>query len=160
MKTYTCDPCPFCDESHSGTDCPYVPIHKSKRGFICGAFDLLHAGHIYTFRECKKYCDFLVVGLQVDPSVQRHEKHKPVETMFERWMRLRGCKFVDQIIPYETDNDLQNILATQNLDIRFLDEAYMQNKEEIIGEEYVSIKYLPRNHSFSSSDLRERMAGK
>jgi len=76
------------------------------RGFTCGALDLLHAGHLIMLKECKAQCDYLIVGLQTDPSIDRPEKHKPVETIEERMIRLQGCKYVDKIVVYETEKDL------------------------------------------------------
>lgn len=127
-------------------------------GFICGAFDLLHPGHILAFKLAKNNCDRLVVGLQVDPSVDRKDKNKPVETIFERYLRLKECKYVNEIIPYETEEDLLNILKTIEIDVRFLDEDYENlYKQKITGEDIVPIKFLPRKHSFSSRKLIERL---
>ena len=125
------------------------------RGFIAGAFDLLHPGHIYTLRECKMRCDKLVVGLHVDPSLERPSKNKPVETVFERFIRLAACKYVDEIVPYETENDLLNILHTLNLDIRFLDEGYSKTGR-ITGGDIVPIVFIERKHNWSSRRLRNR----
>ena len=127
------------------------------RGFIAGAFDLLHPGHIYTLRECKMRCDKLVVGLHVNPSLERPSKNKPVETVFERFIRLAACKYVDEIVPYETEEDLLNILHTLNLDIRFLDVEYSQLPERITGKDIVPIVFIEREHSWSSRRLRKRI---
>lgn len=125
-----------------------------KIGFICGAWDLLHSGHIFTFKKCKKYCDFLVVGLHVDPSVERANKNKPIETVYERFCRLQACKYVDMIIPYETEEDLRNLLITQDIHIRFLGDDSKGGK--ITGRDIVPIKYIRRDHTYSSSGLRKR----
>jgi glycerol-3-phosphate cytidylyltransferase len=125
-------------------------------GFICGAWDLLHPGHLYTLHECKRYCDKLVVGLHVDPSKERKGKGKSVQTIFERWLQLRDCKWVDKIIPYESELDLLNILSMGDFDIRFLGEDYLTRKD-ITGKDIVPIKYIKRNHSYSSSELRNRL---
>lgn len=127
------------------------------RGFICGAFDLLHTGHVYTLGECKKYCDHLTVGLHVDPSNERVKKNKPIETVFERYIRLKGCRFVDDIIPYETNEDLINLLAIGNFDIRFLGTDYKDRQEDIIGKDIVPIKYIDRKHTYSTTKLRQRL---
>lgn len=127
------------------------------RGFIAGAFDLLHAGHILAFKEAKKYCDFLIVGLQVDPSIQRKFKNKPVQGILERQIQLNGCEDVDQIVVYETEKDLEIILANFDIDIRFLDENYFNDQESITGKEIVKIKYLPRQHPYSSTRLRKKL---
>jgi len=128
-----------------------------KRGVIFGAWDLLHAGHIFTLRDCKENCDHLTVCLQVDPSIQRDSKNRPVQTMFERWVQLMGCKYVDRIIPYEYEEDIINILTGMNFDVRFLGEDYKNSFKPITGKDIVPIVYLKRNHSYSSSELRERI---
>lgn len=128
-----------------------------KTGFICGAFDLLHAGHIVTLRECKQRCDHLIVGLHVNPSNERDTKNKPVETIFERYVRLSGCKYVDEIIPYETNEDLLNLLQTTPIDVRFLGTDYQNKEDLIIGEDIVPIEYIPRYHTYSTSSLRRRL---
>lgn len=127
------------------------------KGFICGAFDLLHPGHIYTLRECKKACDWLVVGLHVNPKNERKNKNKPVETVFERYVRLMGCRYVDEVIPYETNEDLINLLNTCDLDIRFLGSEYRRHEDKIIGIEIVPIKYIWRKHNYSTTELRKRI---
>ena len=80
------------------------------KGFTCGAFDLLHAGHIKMLKEIKSQCDYLIVGLQTDPSIDRPQKHKPIETIEERLIRLKSCKYVDKIVVYDTELDLYNLL--------------------------------------------------
>ena len=77
-------------------------------GFTCGAFDLTHAGHYLMFEEVKKKCDYLIVGLQVDPSIDRKDKHKPIQSLKERLIQLRACKHIDEIIIYKTENDGQD----------------------------------------------------
>ena len=126
-----------------------------KVGFIAGAFDLLHPGHIHALAFASYHCDFLIVGLHVDPSLERKGKNKPIQTVYERYCQLRACKYVDRIIPYETENDLLNVLATESLDVRFLGSEYEDRK--ITGRELVHIEYIPRLHSFSSSELRKRL---
>jgi len=125
------------------------------RGFICGAWDLLHPGHLFTLRACKRFCNHLIIGLHIDPSLERKDKNKPLETAYDRFCRLQACKYVDEIIPYETEKDLENLLITQNLDIRFLSEEYKEI--EATGQDLVPIKYIRRDHSYSSSELRERI---
>ena len=89
-------------------------------GFTCGAFDLLHAGHIVMLEEAKSNCDYLIVGLQTDPSIDREEKNKPVQTVYERYVQLNAVKYVDEIIPYDTEQSLLDLLHSQNIDIRFV----------------------------------------
>src|SRR3989344_4937843 len=95
-------------------------ISSMIRGFTCGAFDLMHAGHVLMFKECREQCDYLIVGLQVDPSIDRSEKNKPVETLEERMIRLGGCKYIDEIIIYNNEVELYEILKKINPDVRFM----------------------------------------
>ena len=104
-------------------------------GFTCGAFDLLHAGHLVMFSECKKHCDHLIVGLHVDPSYERIEKNTPIQSMYERYLQLKHSRDVDEIIPYQTEEDLENILAIEN----------------------IQIIHTSRKHSYSSRTLREKI---
>ena len=127
------------------------------KGIIVGTWDLLHPGHIYTFAKCNEYCDYLIVGLQVDPNKERKNKNKPIETIFERWVRLIGCKYVDQIIPYETERDLVNLLLTTNAQVRFLDEDYEKHPDRIVGKNIIPIRFIPRKHDWSSTNLRKRI---
>ena len=126
-----------------------------KRGFICSSFDLLHAGHFLMLQECKKYCDKLVVGLHINPKLENPDKNEPVESILERQIKLLGCKYVDEIIVYETEQDLMNILHCFNLNIRFLGSEY--KKKPITGKDIVQIKFIDRLHNYSSSSLRERI---
>lgn len=118
-------------------------------GIIFSSWDLLHPGHVFTLHECKMRCDFLIVGLHVGG---RDKKLK--ETVFERWMRLWGCRYVDKIIPYETEEDLINMLYTSGADVRFLGEDYLDRKD-ITGKGILPIIYIERKHSWSSTKLRK-----
>ena len=125
-------------------------------GFTCGAFDLLHAGHIVMLEESKSKCDKLIVGLQTDPSIDRPEKNKPIQSVYERFIQLNAVKYVDQIIPYDTEESLIDLLQSQHIDIRFIGEDYREKK--FTGSELpIDIEYTSRKHSFSSSNLRERI---
>ena len=93
-------------------------------GFVASAFDLLHAGHIVMLEEAKRHCDYLIAGLQVDPSIDRPEKNKPVQTVVERYTQLKGVRYVDEIIPYTTEEDLEDILSMYHIDVRILGEEY------------------------------------
>jgi len=128
-----------------------------KIGITFGAFDLLHPGHILFLRECKERCDTLYVALQVDPSVERKEKGKPVQSIWERYLQLKGNRDVDVIIPYESNRDLINILETKGFDVRFLDNNYQEHPEKIIGKDIVPIEYIYRGHDYSSTELRKRL---
>lgn len=126
------------------------------KGFTAGSMDLLHAGHVVMLKECKAQCDYLIVGLQTDPSIDRPEKHKPIETIEERMIRLKGCKYVDKVIVYETELDLFNLLKELKPDVRFLGEDW--KGKQFTGDTLpIKIIYNSRNHNFSSSNLIERI---
>lgn len=127
-----------------------------KIGFTCSAFDLFHAGHILMLKEAKELCDYLIVGLQVDPSVDRPEKNSPVQTVFERFTQLSACKYVDEIIPYSTEEDLLNLLQTVKIDVRIIGEEYKD--KEFTGKDLdIPIFYNRRRHNISSTEMRERV---
>ncbi len=128
-----------------------------KRGFTCGTFDLFHTGHSLFLKTCKEYCDELVVGIQVDPSVERKDKNKPVQTILERYLEVKSCRFVDEIVVYETEEDLTVILKNFKLDVRFLGSDYLDKKSSITGKDLLPIEYIHRNNNYSSSLLRERV---
>ena len=127
-----------------------------KTGITFGAFDLCHAGHNLMFSECKRNCEYLIVGLQVDPTFERQEKNKPVQTLFERFIQLNACKFVDQIIPYATEKELRDILLSFRIDIRILGEEY-KGKEFTGWNIPTEFYFNQRRHSFSTSELRQRV---
>ena len=124
-------------------------------GFTCGAWDLLHAGHIIFLQECAARCDQLIVGLHTDPTIDRPEKNKPIQSTFERWVQLFYVKGISSIIPYDTEHDLTLILASNNIDVRFLGSEYID--KPITGNLSVPVEYIDRNHSYSSSELRKRI---
>ena len=126
-------------------------------GFTCGAFDLLHAGHIVMLEEAKSNCDYLIVGLQTDPTIDRNEKNKPIQSVYERYVQLDAVKYVDEIIPYDTEQSLLDLLQSQKIDIRFVGEEYRENK--LTGRDLVELHYTSRRHSFSSTNLRKRVKG-
>jgi len=128
-----------------------------KIGFTASTFDLLHAGHIAMLKEAKENCDYLIVGLLTDPTHDRVEKNKPIQSVFERHMQLTACKYVDEIIPFDDERDLVDLLLTIMPDIRFCGEEYqgtMHTGSDIDG---IEIYYNKRRHSFSSSQLRDRV---
>ncbi len=129
------------------------------KGFTCGAFDLVHPGHILMFKECKEQCDYLIVGLQVDPSVDRPDKNSPVETLEERMIRLEGCKYVDEVIIYNNEMDLYDLLVKVNPDIRFMG-ADWKDKPNYSRDRLLKMKviYNSRDHGYSSNSLRQRIA--
>ena len=122
-------------------------------GFTCGAFDLLHAGHIVMLEEAKSNCDYLIVGLQTDPSIDREEKNKPIQSVYERYVQLNAVRYVDKIIPYDTEQSLLDLLQSQNIDIIFVGEEYRDSK--LTGRDLVELYYTNRRHSFSSTNLRK-----
>jgi len=124
-------------------------------GFTCGAFDLLHAGHIVMLEEARSNCDYLIVGLQTDPTIDRNEKNKPIQSVYERYVQLNAVEYVDEIIPYDTEQSLLDLLQSQNIDIRFVGEEYRESK--LTGRDLIELHYTSRRHSFSSSSLRGRI---
>jgi glycerol-3-phosphate cytidylyltransferase len=129
-------------------------------GFTCGAFDLLHPGHLMMLKNCKDQCDWLVVGLHTDPSIDRPEKNKPIQTMYERWIQLNSCVYVDQIIPYDTEHDLFNMMATLDINIRFVGSDHKDGiitGDVICDIRKIAIVYNDRYHDYSSSYLRDRV---
>lgn len=135
---------------------------KTKIGITFSSFDLLHAGHTLMLEEAKSVCDYLIVGLQTDPTIDRPEtKNKPVQTVVERYLQLRACKYVDEIIPYSTEQDLEDILSSMRIDIRILGEEYKDQDfsgRDVCKKRGIEIYFNKRDHRFSSSDLRKRVA--
>ena len=131
-----------------------------KIGFTCSTFDLLHAGHIQMLRDAKEQCEYLICGLQVDPSIDRPEKNSPVQTIVERFTQLNAVSYVDEIIPYQTEKDLEDILNMLHIDVRILGEEY-KNKtftgRAICAKRGIELFFNKREHRFSSSDLRDRV---
>ena len=132
-------------------------VMTERVGIVASCFDLFHTGHILMLMEAKGKCDRLVVALQSDPTIDRPEKNKPVQAMFERYVQLEACKYVDQIIPYDTEADLLNLLSGYDWDIRFLGDDYY-NRINYTGYGLdIPIHYCSRRHDYSSSGLRERI---
>ena len=103
-----------------------------KVGFTASTFDLLHAGHIQMLREAKEQCDYLICGLQTDPTLDRPEKNMPIQSVVERYIQLKGCKYVDEIVPYATEQDLEDILSMFPINVRIIGEEYKNNKDSHI----------------------------
>jgi glycerol-3-phosphate cytidylyltransferase len=132
-----------------------------KIGFTASAFDLLHAGHTLMLEEAKTQCDYLIVGLQTDPSQDRASKSKPAQTIVERYLQLRACKYVDEIIPYSTEQDLEDLLAGMHIDVRILGIEYRDKDftgHDICKKRDIEIFFNERDHRFSSSGLRKHIA--
>ena len=134
-----------------------------KIGITFSAFDLLHAGHIKMLEDAKQQCDYLIVGLQTDPTLDRPEKNKPTQTVVERYIQLKGCKFVDEIVPYATEQDLEDILKSFNIHVRILGIEYQDKNftgRKYCEEKGIELYYNSRDHRFSSSGLRKVVAEK
>ena len=129
-------------------------------GFTCSAFDLLHSGHVQMLRDAKERCDYLICGLQVDPTLDRPEKNKPIQTIVERYTQLKAVSYVDEIIPYSTEEDLEDILSMYDLNIRILGEEYRDKDftgKDICRKRDIDLHFNRRDHRFSSSGLRQRV---
>ena len=129
-------------------------------GFTASTFDLLHAGHVAMLREAKDQCDYLICGLQIDPSVDRPEKNSPIQTIVERYSQLSAIKYVDEILVYATEQDLLDILTMHKIDVRILGVEYKD--KEFTGRDLcdtlgMDLYFNSREHRFSTSDLRKRV---
>ena len=129
-------------------------------GFTCSTFDLLHAGHILMLAECKQLVDYLIVGIQTDPTIDRPEiKNKPVQSIVERYVQLTAVKFVDEIIVYDTEKDLEDLLMFLPITMRICGEEYKERHltgRDICDNRGIKTYYNSRTHRFSSSELRQR----
>lgn len=136
-----------------------------KVGFTCGTFDLAHPGHLLMFEECKSYCDYLIVGLCVNPNTMQKEKNEPIETIFERFIRLRACRFIDEIFVYESREDILALAGFlygkygDNL-IRFMDEKYFNDNNLVEYNLPIKVHFNSRKHNYSSTNLRKRLCQK
>ena len=132
-----------------------------KTGFTCSTFDLLHAGHITMLKDAKKQCDYLICGLQTDPTIDRPtSKNAPIQSLVERWIQLDAVKYVNQIVVYQTEKDLEDLLLILPLNIRIVGEEYRNTTltgREICNKRDIEIFYNKREHSFSTTELRERI---
>ena len=131
-----------------------------KKGITAGNFDVLHPGYIKMFKEAKQHCDYLIVALQTDPTIDRPEKNKPIQSVYERWKQLNAMKAVNEIIPYESEQDIINMCATLNLSKRFIGSDYTDKDITGIGickERGIDIEFIKRVHNYSSSELRNRI---
>lgn len=132
-----------------------------KIGFTCSTFDLLHAGHVMMLREAKSVCNHLIVGLQVDPTIDRPQsKNKPVQSLVERYVQLKAIEYVDEIIPYQTEQDLEDILQMYPIDVRILGVEYREKEftgKDICRQRGIDLYFNKRDHRFSTTDLRKRV---
>ena len=132
-------------------------MKKKIIGFTCSCFDLLHAGHILMLKDAKKQCDYLIVGLQTDPTIDRKKtKDKPIQSLEERKIQLKAVKYVDEIIIYNTEKELNELLIKIKPDIRILGSDYKNKSFTGDGLE-LKIYYHKRNHNFSSSEIRKKI---
>ena len=118
-----------------------------KIGFTCSTFDLFHAGHVMMLKEASTVCEYLIVGLQTDPTIDRPNKNKPVQSVLERYIQLKACKYVDEILVYETEADLLNLIKTQTMHIRFLSEEYLNR--DFTGKQYCMDNNITFNECFT-----------
>jgi glycerol-3-phosphate cytidylyltransferase len=135
-------------------------INNKRVGFTASTFDLLHAGHVAMLREAKEHCEFLICALQNDPTTDRPNKNRPVQSIVERQLQLIGCKYVDEVWVYSTEKDLEDLLLVLPIDVRILGVEY-EGKEftgrEICHKRGIELYFNGRDHSFSSSELRQRV---
>lgn len=132
-----------------------------KIGITFSAFDLLHAGHIQMLKDAKDQCDYLICGLQVDPAIDRNTKNSPVQSLVERYIQLAAVKYVDEIIPYESEDDLNDILEILPVSIRILGEEYREKDftgKDVCRRLGIELFFNKRDHRFSSSSLRKRIS--
>ena len=130
---------------------------KLKIGFTCSCFDLLHAGHILMLKDAKAQCDKLIVGLQTDPTIDRPEKNKPIQSYEERKIQLEAVKYVDEVIKYETENELYELLKIMKPDVRILGSDYEDGRYFTGQELNLPIYFHKRDHDYSSSNIRKQI---
>jgi glycerol-3-phosphate cytidylyltransferase len=131
---------------------------KRRVGFVASCFDLLHAGHCLMLQDAKRQCDWLIVGLQSDPSIDRPEKNKPILSLYERFILLHANKFVDQVIMYNTEQELESVIKMVSPDVRILGSDYKFENKKIVGLQYCKeVYYHDRSHGMSTTRLRERI---
>jgi len=137
-------------------------MKKNKKiiGITCSTFDLLHSGHVIMLKECKKYCNYLICALQNDPTIDRPEKNKPIQSIVERYVQLDAVKYVDKIIPYNTEKELIDIFSSLDLDIRIIGEDYKDKNftaKDVCLKRKIKIIYNKRFHNYSTSNLRKKI---
>lgn len=131
-----------------------------KIGITCSTFDLLHAGHVTMLQDCKQHCDFLICALQLDPTIDRPHKNKPVQSIVERYLQLEAVKWVDKIIPYSTEQELEEIFLSQNLQVRIIGSDYIGKDftaKDICKNRGIEIIYNKRDHHWSTTELRKKI---
>ena len=131
-----------------------------RKGITCSAFDLLHAGHIVMLEEAKTQCDYLICALQIDPSIDRPEKNAPIQSIVERQIQLKAVKYVDEIIVYDTESSLREIMLTADVQVRIIGEEYKEKHftgQDICKERGIEIYFNSRKHGLSTTQLRTRI---
>lgn len=131
-----------------------------KVGITFSTFDLFHAGHVKMLEEAKRHCDYLIVGLQTDPTIDRNTKNKPVQSLIERYIQVKACKYVDEIVPYSTESELMEILQSFKIDLRIVGEDYIEKDftgKQFCIENNIEVYYNSRKHNFSSTSLRNKI---
>ena len=131
-----------------------------KIGFTCSTFDLLHAGHVVMLEEAKRHCDYLIVGLQTDPTIDRPDKNTPIQSVVERQIQLAAVKYIDEIVMYATEQDLEDLLLTLPINVRIIGDEYKTKPftgKAICKARGIKMVYNGRDHSFSSTSLRKRV---
>jgi glycerol-3-phosphate cytidylyltransferase len=134
--------------------------NKKRIGLTCSTFDLFHSGHVIMLEEAKRQCDYLIAAIQVDPTLDRSTKNKPVQSIIERQIQVSACKHVDEIIVYSTEKELEDIFMALPIDVRILGEEYKDTDytgKEICMKRGIELYFNKRDHFFSSSDLRQRV---
>jgi len=129
-------------------------------GITCSTFDLLHAGHVVMLEEAKRHCDYLIAALQVDPTFDRESKNKPIQSIVERQIQLAAVKYVDEIVMYSTESELEDLFLTLPLNVRILGTEYRDKEftaKQICLDRNIELFYNVRDHSFSSTSLRKRI---
>ena len=139
----------------------YLKAEGLRIGITFSTFDMLHAGHIAMLSEAKNHCDYLICGLQTDPTIDRPDtKNKPVQSIVERQIQLAACRFVDEVVVYQTEQDLIDLLLILPIDVRILGVEYedrdFTGREECYARN-IELVFNGRDHSFSSSSLRKRV---
>ena len=132
-------------------------------GFTCGTFDLLHTGHVLMLQEASRVCDYLIVGLHVDPSEEREWKNNPIQSLHERFIQLDAIRFVDYVLPYHTEKDMHTLLQVLRVNVRIVGEEYKNQPlsgEELHEQLNIKVFYNSRKHKYSSTELRERISKK
>jgi glycerol-3-phosphate cytidylyltransferase len=132
-------------------------MSEERVGIVASCFDLFHAGHVLMLMEARAECDRLVVALQSDPTIDRPEKNKPIQGLYERYVQVDSCKFVDNVVAYDTEADLYNLLASFDWSVRFLGDDYVGRTDFTGYDLNIPIHYCSRRHDYSSSSLRERI---